>query len=450
MHAAFEVRMCDQSFASAQLSVARAMEALPQLMPRADKKRLSTRPSYGMLDKADRQGRFTTALPCEAAQRVDVDQAGRLETSRAVRCTCTFGCQVSSSQACLTRMKRESIPPGLTCFNSLLHACARAGDTSKADEWLAHMRAEKLQPDAISFNTVISAHSGDERSARAVMQDMRTSSIQPSVRSYVALASQSERAGRWALVLARTARISTEGSLLWTVGRIMLEMFGRDVLTLKLLWAAAMPFDAEYLPEHLRLQLLKEARTWPEEALRLDPDLQEEDLARGIMLQLDDLPEQMGRAISREAFLRDLQWCPRNFLHRYRLAFKDLDDVPREAIAPLPEDLRGALDKLQPMDPWSASVMAQWLDPTWRCKAWHEIDVMPQEISDENIRRDKQARFPDGIEPVEVRERRVDPFDGKRYSLAELIEKYKDEFDEKDVKSYWRHAMKPNEYKVVD
>ena len=47
-----------------------------------------------------------------------------------------------------------------------------------------------------------------------------------------------------------------------------------------------------------------------------------------------------------EAFLRDLQWCPRNFLHRrhaltvsaphqpgalrYRLAFKDLDDIPRE------------------------------------------------------------------------------------------------------------------------
>ncbi|CAJ1452708.1 unnamed protein product [Effrenium voratum] len=419
MHAAFEVRMCDQSFASAQLSVARAMEALPQLMPRADKKRLSTRPSYGMLDKADRQGRFTTALPCEAAQRVDVDQAGRLETSRAVRCTCTFGCQ-----ACLTRMKRESIPPGLTCFNSLLHACARAGDTSKADEWLAHMRAEKLQPDAISFNTVISAHSGDERSARAVMQDMRTSSIQPSVRSYVALASQSERAGRWALVL------------------VCLNQH-RRIIRKGLFSLAAMPFDAKYLPEHLRLQLLKEA-------LRLDPDLQEEDLARGIMLQLDDLPEQMGRAISREAFLRDLQWCPRNFLHRYRLAFKDLDDVPREAIAPLPEDLRGALDKLQPMDPWSASVMAQWLDPTWRCKAWHEIDVMPQEISDENIRRDKQARFPDGIEPVEVRERRVDPFDGKRYSLAELIEKYKDEFDEKDVKSYWRHAMKPNEYKVVD
>ncbi|CAL1136715.1 unnamed protein product [Cladocopium goreaui] len=157
----------------------------------------------------------------------------------------------------------------------------------------------------------------------------------------------------------------------------------------------------------------------------------------------------MNRAISREAFLRDLQWCPRNFLHRYRLAFKDLDDVPREAIAPLPDDLRQALDKLQPLDPWSASVMAQWLDPTWRCKAWSEIDVMPKEISDENIQREKRERSPAG-EPLEVHERRIDPFDGKRYSLAQLLEKYKDQYREKDIKSYWRNAMKPNEYLVVD
>ncbi|CAK9043522.1 Hypothetical protein SCF082_LOCUS24855 [Durusdinium trenchii] len=203
-----------------------------------------------------------------------------------------------------------------------------------------------------------------------------------------------------------------------------------------------MPFDAKLLPEHLRLQLLKEA-------LRLDPELKEEDLLHGIILQLDDLPEQLSRAISREAFLRDLQWCPRNFLHRYRLAFKDLDDIPREAIAPLPDDLRSALDKLQPMDPWSASIMAQWLDPTWRCKAWNEIDVMPKEISDENIRRDKQERYPNG-DPLEVHERRVDPFDGKWYSLAQLLAKYQDEYSTKDIKSYWRNAMRPNEYKVVD
>ncbi|CAK9067124.1 unnamed protein product [Durusdinium trenchii] len=185
------------------------------------------------------------------------------------------------------------------------------------------------------------------------------------------------------------------------------------------------------------------------QALRLDPELKEEDLLHGIILQLDDLPEQLSRAISREAFLRDLQWCPRNFLHRYRLAFKDLDDIPREAIAPLPDDLRSALDKLQPMDPWSASIMAQWLDPTWRCKAWNEIDVMPKEISDENIRRDKQERYPNG-DPLEVHERRVDPFDGKWYSLAQLLAKYQDEYSTKDIKSYWRNAMRPNEYKVVD
>eukprot|EP00913_Durusdinium_trenchii_P012675 g11902.t1 len=138
-----------------------------------------------------------------------------------------------------------------------------------------------------------------------------------------------------------------------------------------------MPFDAKLLPEHLRLQLLKEA-------LRLDPELKEEDLLHGIILQLDDLPEQLSRAISREA--RDGVADAEG----YRLAFKDLDDIPREAIAPLPDDLRSALDKLQPMDPWSASIMAQ------------------------------QERYPNG-DPLEVHERRVDPFDGKWYSLAQLL-----------------------------
>ncbi|CAE8611991.1 unnamed protein product, partial [Polarella glacialis] len=134
----------------------------------------------------------------------------------------------------------------------------------------------------------------------------------------------------------------------------------------------------------------------------------------------------------------------------YRLAFKDLDDIPREAIAPLPDDLRGALDKLEPLDPWSASVVSQWMDPTWRCKAWNDIDVMPKEIADENIQKEKLERFPDGREPFEVREKRVDPFDAKRYTLAQLIEKYKGVYSEADVKSYWKHAMTPNEYKAVD
>eukprot|EP00434_Breviolum_minutum_P024740 symbB.v1.2.021850.t1/scaffold1913.1/size122320/6 len=108
-----------------------------------------------------------------------------------------------------------------------------------------------------------------------------------------------------------------------------------------------------------------------------------------------------------------------------------------------------ALDTLQPLDPWSASVMAQWLDPAWRCKAWNEIDVMPKEISDENIRREQLRRFPSGP-PMEVRERRIDPFDGRRYSLSELLMKYQHDYREKDIKSYWRNAMKPNDYVVVD
>merc|ERR1712110_186852 len=32
-------------------------------------------------------------------------------------------------------------------------------------------------------------------------------------------------------------------------------------------------------------------------------------------------------------------WCPRNFLHRFRLTFQDTESILREALAPLPEDL---------------------------------------------------------------------------------------------------------------
>eukprot|EP00434_Breviolum_minutum_P024738 symbB.v1.2.021848.t1/scaffold1913.1/size122320/4 len=198
--------------------------------------------------------------------------------------------------------------PSLTCFNALLHAFARSANPHKAEMYLARMREVKVHPDGISFNTLIGAHvrCGDTRKSREVLEDMKRSSVQPTARTFVALGSSSERAGDW-------------------------RRYGVTCLHLE-----AMPFDAKYLPEHLRIQLLNEA-------LRLDPDLKEEDMERGIVLQMDDLPEKMNRAISREAFLRDLQWCPRNFLHRYRLAFKDLDDVPQEAIAPLPDDLRQPL-----------------------------------------------------------------------------------------------------------
>jgi len=44
----------------------------------------------------------------------------------------------------------------------------------------------------------------------------------------------------------------------------------------------------------------------------------------------------------------DLSWCPRNFLHRFRLTFEDSELVQQQAVAPLPEDLCSVLADLDP------------------------------------------------------------------------------------------------------
>merc|ERR1712216_145726 len=56
-------------------------------------------------------------------------------------------------------------------------------------------------------------------------------------------------------------------------------------------------------------------------------------------------------------FQSDREWCPRNFLHRYRLTFADDSGVVQEAIAPLPLDLTRVLEALEPNN----SQSAEWL-----------------------------------------------------------------------------------------
>merc|ERR1712224_117848 len=68
-----------------------------------------------------------------------------------------------------------------------------------------------------------------------------------------------------------------------------------------------------------------------------------------------------GKYMSREPFIRDKQWCSRNFLHRHRLAFCDSAGVPHDAVAPLPADLRSALTFLRPAGPHSAAALEEWL-----------------------------------------------------------------------------------------
>lgn len=57
----------------------------------------------------------------------------------------------------------------------------------------------------------------------------------------------------------------------------------------------------------------------------------------------------------------DRQWCPRNFLHRYRVAFTQRSGSIVEALLPLPTDLVLALAALAPVCEDSAAAQFAWM-----------------------------------------------------------------------------------------
>merc|ERR1719221_996807 len=65
-----------------------------------------------------------------------------------------------------------------------------------------------------------------------------------------------------------------------------------------------------------------------------------------------------GKYTRAQIFDADSRWCPRNFLHRHRLAFRDAAGAERAVVEPLPPDLRAALAVLGPAPGGAASAMA--------------------------------------------------------------------------------------------
>jgi len=78
-----------------------------------------------------------------------------------------------------------------------------------------------------------------------------------------------------------------------------------------------------------------------------------------------------GKYTTREVFVRDKQWCARNFLHRYRLGFEDVCGNRHEATARLPRDLRESFTHLAPVDMASDAATMEWLSCN-RPRAWAE------------------------------------------------------------------------------
>lgn len=97
-----------------------------------------------------------------------------------------------------------------------------------------------------------------------------------------------------------------------------------------------------------------------------------------------------GKYSSAEIFLRDKDWCERNFLHRYRLAFTDQAGHGREAMTPLPGDLVQALRCLMPRTPQSATVLDDWIAGRALCD-WDRYSV----LNDAVVNPGTETGFPD-------------------------------------------------------
>ena len=82
-----------------------------------------------------------------------------------------------------------------------------------------------------------------------------------------------------------------------------------------------------------------------------------------------------GKYTAPAVFLADREWCERNFVHRYRLAFTDLSSRSHEAMTPLPADLVQALSCLTPRGTHSEAVLAEWLNGR-ALRDWAEYEVL--------------------------------------------------------------------------
>merc|ERR1719311_1919764 len=84
-----------------------------------------------------------------------------------------------------------------------------------------------------------------------------------------------------------------------------------------------------------------------------------------------------GKYTRAQVFASDLEWCPRNFLHRQRLVFRDAKGLEREVTEALPDDLRAALAALapEPRESHSLAAMKEWISGQ-APRAWEEYAVL--------------------------------------------------------------------------
>jgi len=70
--------------------------------------------------------------------------------------------------------------------------------------------------------------------------------------------------------------------------------------------------------------------------------------------------------LSEDRLVEDRTWCPRLFLHCYRLSFRSLQEEKQTAVCPLPVDLKGALLRLGAADPSGLANDSLFGETSWQ------------------------------------------------------------------------------------
>jgi 23S rRNA-/tRNA-specific pseudouridylate synthase len=86
-----------------------------------------------------------------------------------------------------------------------------------------------------------------------------------------------------------------------------------------------------------------------------------------------------GKYTAEATFLSDQELCARNFLHRYRLAFKDLAGKDHEVMMPVPADLMISLQRVTSRDIQSAETIRDWVSGS-SLRSWQDYTPLTLDV----------------------------------------------------------------------
>jgi len=111
---------------------------------------------------------------------------------------CAKAGQPARAEDAFFQMEKRGITPDVVSFTTLISAHARAGSPAQAQSWLTAMIARGNQPDAVAYNAVCSAHArvGDAVAAMECLQSMRAAAVTASATTHSILVNALVQAGQ--------------------------------------------------------------------------------------------------------------------------------------------------------------------------------------------------------------------------------------------------------------